>query len=79
MEASIKLSLGQLDVEEIIAAVSESIKLQGYTIETLPTGEIGRMVYVTNGTDSSVNPGTPVGGTGSTVRRVFFNGTIWTY
>ncbi|MDP2686446.1 MAG: hypothetical protein Q8O62_04440 [Aequorivita sp.] len=58
----------------------DSNRLLGYTITTLPASPtIGDMCYVTNGTDSAVNPGTAVGGTGSTVRRVFYNGTIWTY
>lgn len=65
-------------LETILAA--RNPVLQGYTIGTLPAAPtIGTLAYVTDGTDSAVDVGTPVGGTGSTVRRVFYNGTAWTY
>jgi hypothetical protein len=65
---------------EVDEEISGARFLQQYTIGTLPTPPgAGLQVYVTDGTDSAVNPGTPVGGTGTTVRVVFYNGTIWTY
>jgi len=53
------------------------VRLKGYTVATLPTGTIGDTAYVT---DSNVPTflGTAMSG-GTTVVKVFFNGTNWVY
>lgn len=63
----------------IINMLTSSFSLAGYTIAGLPAPSIGKIAYVTDGTDAAVNPGDPVGTTGSTIRMVFCNGTAWTY
>lgn len=54
---------------------SSTVILQGFTVSTLPTGVIGMIAYVTDA-DSPTYLSTVVGG-GSTVCKVFFDGSNW--
>ena len=52
-----------------------TVKLNGYTVATLPTGVTGMLAYVTDATATTY--GTTVTGGGSNVVKVFYNGTNW--
>ncbi|MDA6072770.1 hypothetical protein NJT12_24410, partial [Flavobacterium sp. AC] len=58
-----------------IIATTDDIKLQSYTVGTLPTGTIGHNAYVTDATAPTYLGGL-IGG-GSVVCPVFYNGTTW--
>lgn len=58
-----------------ILATTDDIKLQSYTVGTLPTGTIGDHAYVTDATAPTYLGGL-IGG-GSVVCPVFYNGTTW--
>lgn len=49
----------------------------GYTVSGLPTGSLGAMAYVTDGTGALAWGATVTGG-GSTKYLVWFNGSNWT-
>lgn len=52
------------------------INLMGYTVATLPTGQVGDMAYVTDALAPTY--GATVVGGGAVVTPVFFDGTNWT-
>ena len=56
-------------------SVSGTIKTQGYTVATLPTGVTGARAYVTNALAPSY--GATVVGGGAITIPVFYNGTNW--
>lgn len=58
-----------------VIATTDDIKLKEYTVSTLPTGTKGDVAYV-NDASSPAFLATVVGG-GSSVVRVFYNGTNW--
>jgi hypothetical protein len=51
------------------------VKMQGYTVATLPTGVVGDIAYVTDAL-APTYMATVVGG-GAVVTKVFYNGTNW--
>lgn len=55
--------------------VSSTVILKGFTVATLPTGVVGMTAYVTDA-DTPTYLSTVIGG-GSTICRVFYNGTNW--
>jgi len=54
---------------------NRTIILSRYTVETLPQGVQGEIVYVTDALSPAYN--TTVVGGGSSVVQVFFDGTSW--
>lgn len=62
-------------VEDGVVTVNNPIKMQGYTVATLPTGAVGQIAYVTDALAPSFLAAV-VGG-GAIVTPVFHNGTTW--
>ncbi|WP_121812806.1 hypothetical protein [Mucilaginibacter kameinonensis] len=58
-----------------VLKLTAPLQLKGYTVATLPAGIIGMEAYVTDA--NSPTPLAVVSGGGSTVVKVFFNGTNW--
>lgn len=74
-----QFSTANTETLALIAAIKALFpqKLYGYTVATLPTGSIGMMAYVTDGT-AALSWGATVSGGHSTNYLVWFNGTNWT-
>ena len=54
-----------------------ALKIEGFTVATLPTGELGATNYVTDATAITYRATATGGGTGKAL--VFFDGTNWIY
>lgn len=57
--------------------VNGPIKMNGYTVSTLPTGSVGMIAYVTDQTTSCPSLGGPLTGSGAITCAVFYNGVSW--
>ncbi len=53
----------------------QPLRLDGYTVDTLPAGKVGHIAFVTDA-DTPVYGSAVVGG-GATFRKVVFDGTNW--